>query len=50
MKKTDVQGVLIAAQKLLWGGSETENIAAHNMIAKLITDLEKDELDTANII
>ena len=50
MKKTDVQGVLIAAQKLLWGGSETENIAAHNMIAKLITDLEKDELDTDRVI
>jgi hypothetical protein len=29
------------AQKLLWGGSETENIAAHNIIAKLITDLEE---------
>ena len=50
MKKTDIQGVLIAAQKLLWGGSETENIAAHNMIAKLITDLEKDELDTDRVI
>jgi hypothetical protein len=34
----------------LWGGSETENIAAHNMIAKLITDLEKDELDTIDNI
>ena len=30
--------VLAEAQKLLWGGSETENIAAHNMIAKLIND------------
>lgn len=29
------------AQKLLWGGSETENIQAHNIIAKLITDLEE---------
>jgi len=26
------------AQKLLWGGSETENIEAHNMIAQLIKD------------
>jgi hypothetical protein len=26
------------AQKLLWGGSETENIEAHNIIAKLIKD------------
>jgi len=26
------------AQKLLWGGSETENIEAHNMIAELIKD------------
>lgn len=30
--------VLQEAQRLLWGGSETENIAAHNMIAKLIKD------------
>lgn len=30
--------VLIEAQRLLWGGSETENIAAHNMIAKLIKE------------
>ncbi len=26
------------AQKLLWGGSETENIEAHNIIAKLIEE------------
>ena len=26
------------AQELLWGGSETENIEAHNIIAKLISD------------
>ncbi len=26
------------AQKLLWGGSETENIEAHNIISKLIYD------------
>ena len=30
------------AQKLLWGGSETENIAAHNIIARLMIDLEVD--------
>ena len=30
---------LDSAQKLLWGGSETENIEAHNIIARLITDL-----------
>jgi hypothetical protein len=29
---------LNAAQKLLWGGSETENIEAHNIISKLIQD------------
>jgi hypothetical protein len=33
-----VDNVLAQAQKLLWGGSETENIEAHNMIAKLIKD------------
>ena len=33
------------AQQLLWGGSETENIEAHNIIAKLIVDLENDEVD-----
>ena len=26
------------APKLLWGGSETENIEAHNIISKLIRD------------
>jgi hypothetical protein len=50
MNKTDIQQVLNSAQELLWGGSETENIAAHNMIAKLITDLEKNELDTIDSI
>jgi hypothetical protein len=35
---------LALAQKLLWGGSETENIAAHNIIAKLLSDLGVDEL------
>jgi len=29
---------LNTAQKLLWGGSETENIEAHNIISKLIRD------------
>jgi hypothetical protein len=40
MKITDqyVDKVLADAQKLLWGGSETENIEAHNMIAKLIKE------------
>jgi len=50
MNKAEIKEVLNSAQQLLWGGSETENIAAHNMIAKLITDLEKDELDTVNVI
>ena len=40
MKMTDpyVDSVLTKAQKLLWGGSETENIEAHNLISKLIQD------------
>jgi hypothetical protein len=40
MKTTDayVDTVLAEAQRLLWGGSETENIEAHNLIAKLIKD------------
>ena len=40
MKMSDqyVDAVLAEAQRLLWGGSETENIQAHNMIAKLIKD------------
>ena len=40
MKTSDqyVDSVLQEAQRLLWGGSETENIAAHNMIAELIKD------------
>jgi hypothetical protein len=32
---------LNTAQALLWGGSETENIEAHNLIASLINHLEK---------
>jgi hypothetical protein len=40
MKMSDqyVDDVLTKAQKLLWGGSETENIEAHNLISKLIQD------------
>ena len=40
MKMSDeyVDDVLAEAQRLLWGGSETENIEAHNIIAKLIKD------------
>jgi hypothetical protein len=40
MKMSDnyLNSVLAEAQKLLWGGSETENIAAHNLISKLIQD------------
>ena len=38
-----VDSVLAEAQRLLWGGSETENIAAHNLIAQLIKDRLPDE-------
>ena len=31
---------MVVCQQLLWGGSETENIEAHNIIAKLIVDME----------
>ena len=37
-----VNSQLNKAQKLLWGGSETENIEAHNIIAKLVSQLEED--------
>lgn len=40
MTKEYVNDQLDKAQKLLWGGSETENIEAHNIIAKLISQLE----------
>jgi hypothetical protein len=52
MNKIEIQEVLNSAQKLLWGGSETENIEAHNIIAKLIVDLEKDQtdVDTTDIV
>ena len=46
MKMSDeyINERLNTAQKLLWGGSETENIEAHNIIAKLIKDrMEGDE-------
>jgi hypothetical protein len=40
MKMSDIylDQSLAKAQALLWGGSETENIEAHNIIAKLIAD------------
>jgi len=40
MKMSDnyLNSVLAEAQKLLWGGSETENIAAHNLISNLIRE------------
>jgi hypothetical protein len=38
--KEYIDSQLEAAQKLLWGGSETENIEAHNIISKLIIDLK----------
>ena len=51
MTKSEILEVLNKAQKLLWGGSETENIEAHNIIAELIVDLEGiDELDTNGVI
>jgi len=36
-----IQNELSKAQALLWGGSETENIEAHNIIAALLVDVEK---------
>jgi hypothetical protein len=52
VSKEFVNNKLNEAQQLLWGGSETENIAAHNIIAKLIVDLEEDRahVDTADIV
>jgi hypothetical protein len=40
MKMSDeyLDSVLTEAQKLLWGGSETENIEAHNLISNLIRE------------
>jgi tetrahydromethanopterin S-methyltransferase subunit A len=40
MTKEYLNDQLDKAQKLLWGGSETENIEAHNIIAKLISQME----------
>ncbi len=47
MKMSDqyINDQLNTAQKLLWGGSETENIEAHNIIAKLI----KDRIEQVNL-
>jgi hypothetical protein len=44
MKMSDqyIDEVLAKAQQLLWGGSETENIEAHNLISKLIRDRMED--------
>ena len=52
MNKLEINEILKEAQTLLWGGSETENIAAHNIIAKLIVDLEEDraDVDTTDIV
>ena len=52
MNKDAINLKLNEAQKLLWGGSETENIAAHNIIAKLIVDLEEDRahVDTTDTV
>jgi len=41
MTKEYVNEQLNKAQKLLWGGSETENIEAHNIISKLVSQLEE---------
>ena len=40
MKMSDqyIDEILNKAQKLLWGGSETENIEAHNLISNLIRE------------
>jgi hypothetical protein len=40
MKMSDeyINDQLSKAQQLLWGGSETENIEAHNIISKIIRD------------
>jgi hypothetical protein len=40
MSNIYINDQLNKAQKLLWGGSETENIEAHNIIARLIRDRE----------
>ena len=53
MKMSDeyVDSVLAEAQRLLWGGSETENIEAHNLISKLIRDrMEQKNLNQGQIV
>ncbi len=53
MKMTNehIDSVLSEAQRLLWGGSETENIAAHNLISKLIQDrMEEKNLKQGQIV
>ena len=40
---------MITCQQLLWGGSETENIEAHNIIAKLIKDMEDQKFVGASL-
>ena len=48
MKMSDayLNDQLKTAQKLLWGGSETENIEAHNIISQLI----KDRIEQADLL
>ena len=48
MKMSDeyINDQLNKAQQLLWGGSESENIEAHNIIAKLI----KDRVEQTNLV
>jgi hypothetical protein len=41
MTKEYINAELSKAQKLLWGGSETENIEAHNIVARLLKELDK---------
>jgi hypothetical protein len=45
MNKAEINSSLNTAQKLLWSGSLHEVDEAHNIIAKLIVDLENDEVD-----
>jgi hypothetical protein len=45
MSNEYINDQLNKAQQLLWGGSETENIEAHNIISKLIRDrVEQEDL------
>ena len=51
MNRIEILTILNSAQQLLWGGSETENIEAHNIIAKLIVDLEREsDVDTTDTV